>query len=145
MSDPIVKTRLILDEGEKLIVYVDTRSNATGGIGHRIRPADNLWPGEPITQACCDAWFEVDYAAALKAASAYPWYADLDAARQRIVTCMIFNLGPSKFGEFKLCIAAIEKGDYTEVSAQMLNSQWAVEVGNRAVIYARVMETGVWE
>lgn len=46
-----------LREGEELIVYLDSRGIPTGGIGHRILPADDLAVGDAISQDLIDYWF----------------------------------------------------------------------------------------
>jgi len=72
----------------------------------------------------------------------FDWYADLDPIRQRVVVDMVFNLGMPRFKQFKNMIAALEEGDWTEASDQMMDSRWAEQVGLRASRLATMMETG---
>jgi len=72
----------------------------------------------------------------------FDWYADLNPIRQRVVVDMVFNLGMPRFKQFKNMIAALEEGDWTEASDQMMDSRWAEQVGLRASRLATMMETG---
>lgn len=73
---------------------------------------------------------------------AFPWFQSLNAARQKVVANMVFNLGLPKFQEFKQTIAAIQIGNYAGAAAQMLASKWARQVKGRAVRLASVMRDG---
>jgi len=71
----------------------------------------------------------------------FDWFFDLSEIRQRVVADMIFNLGLPRFKQFKNMIAALEAGDWTEASNQMMDSKWAQQVGLRASRLAEMMET----
>lgn len=64
--------------------------------------------------------------------AAFPWFLKLTPPRQDVICNMVFNLGLIKFCYFKQFIAALEQGDYVKARAEMLNSHWASEVGDRA-------------
>ncbi len=66
----------------------------------------------------------------------------LDLARQDALIDMCYNLGLVGLLEFKKMLAAIESGDFKSASSEMLNSRWAIQVGNRAIELAKMMVDG---
>lgn len=62
------KARLVVREGRRNVVYLDSRGKPTVGIGHLVRPSDNLKVGDYITDAQVDEFFENDIQFALRAA-----------------------------------------------------------------------------
>lgn len=74
----------------------------------------------------------------------YSWYDGLDTARESVVLNMAFNLGIDGFGKFRKTIALIESGDYILAADEMLDSQWAEQVGDRAIELSEMMRTGQW-
>lgn len=152
MDHDVVEARLRQDEGYKTVVYEDTRGNLTGGIGHKITQADNLVLGDIVLPSRIEAWFTADYGAAVKAACAYPWFGQLNDARQQLIVCLEFNMGPRVFGEFHETQREIAAGDFDSAANALLDSAWASEVdphGNgpdsRGGIYANILRTGVWQ
>ena len=79
--------------------------------------------------------------------AAFPWFSHLDDVRQRVVANLAFNmgLGDSHTGllSFTRTLALIEHGEYAEASREMVRSQWAAQVGHRAVVLAEMLRTGV--
>ncbi len=73
---------------------------------------------------------------------AFPWYADLDEARQAVVASMVFNMGLAGFQKFKKVIAAVNKENWEDAAVEMLESHWAKQVGRRALELATIMRTG---
>ena len=59
-----------------------------------------------------------------------------------VVIDMIFNIGITKFNEFKKTIAYIAQGFYEKVSIEMLNSAWAHQVNTRATELSNMMRNG---
>ena len=51
-------------------------------------------------------------------------------------------MGADTFATFGRTIEAVENGDWETVAAEMLDSVWAMEVGNRAQEDADLMESG---
>lgn len=72
----------------------------------------------------------------------FPWAAQMNSTRQRVLASMLFNLGLPKLRGFKRTLAAMEAGDYAEAARGMLASKWAAQVKNRAVRLAKQMERG---
>jgi len=55
---------------------------------------------------------------------------------------MAFNLGRPRLAKFKRMLAAIAAEDFVRAAAEMLNSSWAIDVGQRARTLARLMRDG---
>lgn len=70
------------------------------------------------------------------------WFDKLDSVRQDVLMDMCFNLGIVGLLKFHNTLTLIEQGKYTEASNEMLNSEWAKQVGDRAVELSYMMEKG---
>ncbi len=122
-------------EGFRANPYRDSRGFLTIGFG------TNLDAG--ITREQAEALMDCQLAANEAALQAYPWFAGLDEVRRGVIENMAYNIGVSGVLEFKDMLAAIEAKDWPEAARQMRASKWAVQVGDRAKVLARIMETGV--
>ncbi len=58
-------------------------------------------------------------------------YRNLSHTRQDVLINMAFNLGISGLLKFKRMLKALGKEDYKTASLEMLNSRWAVQVGDQ--------------
>jgi lysozyme len=67
---------------------------------------------------------------------------DLDSVRQLVLVDMAFNMGVPRLCKFKKMWAAIHESDFDNASAEMLDSLWATQVGNRARKLAEAMRKG---
>jgi len=133
-----LKDLLIKHEGEILHAYLDSEGYLTIGVGHLI----DKRRGGGIPHDIAILLLDMDIATHTAEARQFPWFDTLDPVRQDVVINMIFNLGVNGFKGFKKMILALEFGDYQEAAAQMLDSKWANQVGNRAVELAEMMRTG---
>jgi len=122
-------------EGFRANPYRDSRGFLTIGFG------TNLDAG--ITREQAEALMDCQLAANEAALQAYPWFAGLDEVRRGVIENMAYNIGVSGVLEFKDMLAAIEAKDWPEAAHQMRASQWRVQVGDRALVLADIMETGV--
>ena len=61
----------------------------------------------------------------------FPNFDELPDNVKLVLTDMIFNLGKSRFLEFKKMIAAIKKGDFKRAAEEAKNSRWCKQVGER--------------
>jgi lysozyme len=130
------------DEDEVLYAYPDSEGYLTIGVGILI----DKRKGGGITKA--ESWYLL--ANRVKKAedelqAALPWMDHLDEARRGLLVNMTFNLGIAGVLGFKHMLAAIEAGDYPRAAAEMRNSTWHKQVGDRAERLAKQMETGVWQ
>jgi lysozyme len=74
-------------------------------------------------------------------ASKFAWFNALSEVRQDVILSMLFNLGLPRFKGFRKMIAALARRDYVEAADQMLESQWAEQVGDRVLTLSRMMES----
>lgn len=130
-----LEAELVRDEGDREFPYQDAKGQWTIGIGHDLS-------ANGISPAVRDLLFKEDVDRALNDALTFSWFIGLNDVRQRVVLNMLFNLGRTKFMGFVHMLAAIERQDYLEASRQMLMSDWAGEVHDRATRLAAHMETG---
>jgi len=73
---------------------------------------------------------------------AFEWFDKLSPVRQMVVIDMVFNLGIEGFRKFQKTLAYIRAGRYAEASVEMLASEWAKQVGGRALELSDMMRTG---
>ena len=70
---------------------------------------------------------------------AFPWFLDLSAERKEAVINLVFNMGLSKFQQFKKTIAYIEAGDFERAGTELLDSNYARQVGKRSERVANML------
>ena len=78
---------------------------------------------------------------------ALPWWSKVPGERQDVLINMAYNLGLGRWGvdgllEFRKTLAHVQNGNYFLASEEMLNSDWANQVGDRAKELANQMRTG---
>lgn len=127
---------LIRHEGLALRIYTCPAGKPTIGVGRQLE--DN---GITVDEAMILLTNDIQRAVKV-AKESFPWFEKLNEARQDVIISMIFNIGIGHFREFKKMIAALEAGDYALASAEMLESQWRLQVGSRAVELAENMKQG---
>lgn len=138
----LMKARLTRTEGRKNKLYDDAtgrepevKGKITGGIGWNF--TDRGIPDQVI-----ELLFELAYAEAVKGANKIPVYAKLSLARKSVLIDMVFNMGLYKVLGFKNMLMQLNMGRYDLAAHEMLNSEWAGEVGNRALELAEIMRSG---
>lgn len=72
----------------------------------------------------------------------FDWFEKLDPVRKKVVIDMRYNLGPTRFRQFKRMIAALETDDYYRAYVEMVNSAWYRQTRTRAIRLAEMMRTG---
>lgn len=83
------------------------------------------------------------HTAEASAARAFDWFLPLNELRQRAITEVIFNLGMTKFREFRQTILAIKVGQFRAAAANLLDSKWKTQVGEaRSSRIARYLKDG---
>lgn len=131
-----LKQLLIKHEGLRLKPYMDTLGKLTIGVGRNLTDAGiteveaNLLLDNDVTNATRETLRNI------------PSVKYLSQARQDVIISMVFNMGLSHFLQFKKMVAALNTKDYASAAREMLNSQWAHQVGNRAVELADIMVRG---
>lgn len=125
-------------EGLRLKPYTCPAGKLTIGYGHNLD--DN-----GITEDIAVRMLNADLMSAENEVRArFSSYNKLNEARQFVLTDMAFNMGIVKLLTFKKMFAALAKGEYPTAAREMLNSKWAVQVGNRAKVLAEIMKSGVY-
>lgn len=124
------------DEGYRQLPYTDTTGNLTVGYGRNLASVG-------IDQLEAEYLLRNDVIRILGELSSLIWFSGLNDARQQVIVNMAFNMGIAGLLGFKNMIAAIQKSDYANAAAEMLSSDWATQVGQRAVNLAVRMKNGV--
>ena len=139
-------------EGLRLDVYLDSQGIRTVGYGHQIRARGVLATAvATITAEGAERLFESDLAHARDVAA--DWIDDapgrlpvegLNAPRFAALVDMAFNLGAGGLAKFVKLRAALVERDYERAAVEMLDSEWAAQVGRRARVDAALMRDGAW-
>lgn len=66
----------------------------------------------------------------------------LDEVRQETLVELCFNMGPANLGKFTRMLAAIDVKDWDTAAAELLDSRYAAQVGQRAITLADQLRTG---
>jgi lysozyme len=144
-----LRTSLIKHEGKKEYAYRDSLGYWTIGIGHFLGGGREVYTPRMtiVTSNEMDALLTKDIENAEGRLSdicserlLYDWRS-LDDVRQRVLVEMSFNLG-YRLATFRQFFGALNARDWKTAADEMLDSQWAIQVGNRATTLARMIETG---
>lgn len=125
------------EEGRRNEVYRDSLGYPTVGIGHLVRPEDNLQVGQRITDAEVDAFFRRDAAPALRAAAEQAAEAGIeDPEFIRRLAAVNFQLGAAKWpSAFPKTWGLIRAGDYEAAARELYNSRWAKQTPHRVAAF----------
>jgi lysozyme len=124
------------NEGLRLLPYTDTTGHLTIGYG------TNLDAG--ITEREAAYLRDNRIQAAIATAEAQGWWPMVEPsdARSRAFVEILFNIGLAKFNGFTKALGAAMASDWSTCSAELLDSLWAHEVGQRAETLAAMVLTG---
>jgi len=122
-------------EGHRSQLYTCSAGKLTIGYGHNIEELG-------VSGAVSELMLAEDVAVAYDAAMTVPYWDGLNPARQDVLANMVFNMGFPRFSGFKKMHAALEIDDYDTASKEMLDSKWAVQVGDRARELSAQMSNG---
>ena len=136
-------------EGFSSVVYKCPAGYDTIGYGRNIEShplskeeREQLQNGE-ISKEVAMEWLKKDLEQRYYLACDFAWFRDLDnVARAGAVVDLIYNLGYSGFKKFKKFIDFMSKKDYKKASAELVDSKWYSQVGNRAKEICRMIEMG---
>lgn len=134
MTDEQIKEMIQLNEGYVPKVYLDTVSVPTAGYGHAFHI------GSKIPHKVAELLFEQDYDDVKQGYEILNL--ELDPVRKAVIYDMLFNLGLLGLTRFIKMLKALRKGDYKKASEEMLDSKWRRQVGPRAIMLSKMMETG---
>jgi len=128
--------RVKLHEGFRSTPYLDTVGVLTVGYGRNLE-------AQPFTEQECAAWLirELEDIAEEQ----LPTYGLLELdnkIRREVLVEMQFNLGETGLQRFRKMFLALAAKDFDTAAAEMLDSKWARQVGQRAVTLANLMRAG---
>lgn len=136
MNNDQLAKELIADEGLKLKPYYCTAGKLTIGVGRNLEDRG-------ITPAEATHMLTNDIAAITQDLNrAIPWWTTLSENRQRVLANMAFNLGISRLLGFKNALTLMKIAKYEDAAKEMLDSNWARQVGPRAIRLAKMMRDG---
>lgn len=124
--------RLKKHEGFRKRMYEDSVGVPTIGYGFNLEEIE-------LPRPVAELWLAFELDKHEDELEQFHWYNDLDPVRQDVLLDMHYNLGHSRFLQFKKMIRALENKKYEEAAAEMLDSKWAKQVGQRAVRLSELM------
>lgn len=135
MSYDRLREMLIRHEGLRLKPYKCTAGKLTIGVGRNL---DDVG----ITEMEAMQMLNADISRVERECVDHlPWFKSISVRRQDVILSMVFNLGMTRFKEFKRFIAAVERGKFDVAADEMLASKWAGQVGPRATELAQMMRS----
>jgi lysozyme len=130
---------LVRDEDEVLHAYQDSEGYWTIGAGILI----DKRRGGGITREESRYLLRNRVARTMASLSErLPWWSELSPNRQRALVNMAFNLGLDGLLEFKRFLAALQARRWADAVAEMKDSRWARQVGERARRLMVLIERG---
>lgn len=136
MNREKLAAQLTIDEDRRKRIYVDTVGKTTGGVGRNL--TDRGFSDDEI-----DLMLTNDINAVERQLDkALPWWREMNDARQNVLANMCFNMGIGKLLDFKNTLTFMRAKRYDAAALGMLDSQWAKQVGQRAVRLAEMMRKG---
>lgn len=130
---------LRIHEGAETHVYKDTEGLETIGVGRCIAQGSLGLSADEI-----DYLLTNDIKRIEEEAKQFEWYEDLDSVRKEAILNLLFNLGRSRFGQFRMAIAGMESGDMDKAADEFYDSRWRVQVGKRADEVCHMIRTGTY-
>lgn len=125
----MLKKQLMRDEGDVPHAYQDSLGYWTIGVGFLIDERK----GGRLPESVRDFWldYEVNKITA-ELEKRLPFFNGLSQVRKDTLINMAFNLGVNGLLNFKKTIALMAGGQHELAAAEMLDSAWARQVGDRA-------------
>jgi len=126
---------LIRHEGKRSLPYECSAGKISVGVGRNLE--DN-----PLTDDEIMYLLRNDIARSETELNRYSWFRMMDDARRDACINLVFNLGLTRFRQFKRMIKAFEDRDYERAADELLNSKYAFQVGQRAKELSDIIRTG---
>lgn len=135
-SRDALRQQLIAHEGLRLKPYTDTVGKLTIGCGRNLHDRG-------ITEAEARYLLDNDIDSAIADLLQFPWFSDMDPVRQRVFVDLCFNMGIVRLKLFTKMLDAVSRTDWPNAAAELLNSKYAQQVGQRAQTLATMLITGL--
>lgn len=123
-------------EGYRRFPYKDTVGKLSVAIGRNL---DDVGISEQEAEYLCVNDLQT---AVSNLKHAFPWIEKLSHRRRQAMVNLTFNMGITTLKQFKKFLAAMESGDYLTASKEMLDSNYAKQVGQRANELAEQIKAG---
>ena len=128
-----LKKQLVIHEGLKLKPYHCSANKLTIGVGRNIEEVG-------ITESEAMYLLENDIVnVEAQCRAKFTWFDTLSDLRKEAIINLVFNMGLSTFCKFKKTIAHLEKGEYELAGTELLDSNYARQVGQRSVRVANMI------
>ena len=154
VSDEVCIQRLCVNEGIRLKPYYCPAGHLTIGIGRNLEgnpltDEEKAYIGHPVKQGINNDQAFYLCRNDLKKVRAdldreLPWWRDLNADRQFVMIDLCFNMGIRKLLQFQKTLTSIATGYYVKAGEQLMQSLYAKQVGKRAELNAKSLQTGVY-
>ena len=131
-----LKEQLIRHEGLRLTVYDCPAGYKTIGVGRNIEQK-----GITEDEALYLLGNDIEYFTEQLEENLIG-FQELSEDKKAVLVNMAFNLGVNGLLKFKNMLAAVTEERWEDASAEMLNSRWADQVGNRAIELSEIMANG---
>lgn len=120
----------------------DSENVLTGGIGHKITPADKVTYGQSISQAQIDTWFASDIAVAFNAAKSQAqqikkYTAPMIAA----LTSVNFQLGTGWTSTFSNTWNSLRAGNIDDAINRLNQSKWKIQTPVRVADLVQTLQS----
>jgi len=127
---------LTVDEGRRARIYLDSVGKVTGGVGRNLTD-------RPFSEDEMDLMLKNDIKGAARDLDRrLPWWRQMSEARQNVLANMCFNMGIDRLLGFVKALDLMRASRYDAAAAEMLDSKWAKQVGDRADRLAATMRKG---
>jgi lysozyme len=138
-----LKEQLARHEGFRAHAYQDTEGIWTIGYGRNIDPK-----GPGITRIEAGVLLDNDIARVMQEIEMSNMgfvYHQLSEVRKDVIRNMWFNLGHHRIMGFRRMWAALADRNYKQAAAEMLDSRWAIQVGDTSPTKTRPYGGRAWE
>lgn len=157
MDRQYIRRLISQNEGRIPHVYPDSKGIPTIGVGFNLERSDarqlvedleldfeQVKSGEvELNQDQIDILLDHDIDQAMADARIiFANFDELDGNRQGVLVDMSFNLGRTRLQGFLRMIGAVERGDFEAAVAEMIDSAWHRQVGQRALDLEASMRDG---
>lgn len=128
MNRAHLKSQLSRQEDRRTKPYLDTVGKLTWGVGRNLADVPFSPDELVLVNQLIDLMLENDVNRAEAVARSYPWYSSLDDARQNVIVNLAFNLGASRFAQFKKFHTACSVRNWAVAVRELDDSKWQEQV-----------------